>query len=238
LTGCIALPEGMMVFIAAKAAPTKAAPTKAVARLTTHATCADLTDTGPSLPPGATMNIKTNLFLAIIIIAGFAAAQELRAEEKKPTYNKVECEVWNREKSFAMSVENHDAKAFAEHLEANAVFVNGDGSFSRGRDAVTKDWSGIIEGKNIIVRWNPDFVSVSSDGKSAISRGPFWMENPNPQAKEKYRTGTFQSTWVKNKKGQWHVFIDGGTPPPKPATAQQVQALQLTFSQTCPQSEQ
>ena len=71
------------------------------------------------------MNTKTNLLLAAIILGGFFAAQELRAADKSPAYNKAECEVWNREKSFAVSVENHDAKAFAEHIDANAIFVNG-----------------------------------------------------------------------------------------------------------------
>lgn len=184
------------------------------------------------------MNIKTNLALAAIIIGGFFASQNLRAAEKKPAYTKAECEVWNREKSFAASVQNHDAISFAAHLDANAIFVNGDGSFSRGREGVTKDWAGIIEGKNIILRWHPDFVSVSSDGKSAISRGPYWMENPNPEAKQKFMAGTFQSTWVRNKKGEWHVFVDGGTPGPAPATAEQVEALKLALKQTCPQAEQ
>ncbi len=180
------------------------------------------------------MNIKTNLLLALIIVGGFLAAEELRAAEKKPSLSPLECEVWNREKSFADSVENHNAKAFAEHLETNAVFINGDGSFTKGRDEVAKAWAGIIEGKNIILRWHPDFVAVSSDGKTAISRGPFWIENPDPQAKQKFMTGSFQSTWIKNKKGQWHVFTDGGTPRPVPATPEQIQTLKLTLGQTCP----
>lgn len=184
------------------------------------------------------MNIKTNLFLAAIILGGFFVAQELRAAEKKPGYTKAECEVWNREKSFAASVENHDAKAFAAHLDANAIFINLDGSFNKGREAVTKDWADIIEGKKLILRWHPDFVSVSSDGKSAISRGPFWMENPAPDAKQKFRTGIFQSTWVKNRKGEWRVFIDGGTPGPVVATPEQVAALKQSLSPVCPQAEQ
>jgi len=183
------------------------------------------------------MNIKTNLLLAAIILGGFFAAEELRAEDKEPGYSKAECEVWNREKSFAASVENHDAKVFAAHLDANAIFVNGDGSFTRGRDGVSKDWAAIIEGKNIILRWSPDFVSLSSDGKTAISRGPFWMENPDPGAKQKFRTGTFQSTWVKNRKGEWHVFIDGGTPGPVAATPGEVAALKQSLSSVCREAE-
>ena len=111
------------------------------------------------------MNIKTNLLLAAIILGGFFVAQELRATEKKPAYSKAECEVWNREKSFAASVENHDAKAFAAHLDAKAIFVNGDGSFSRGRDGVTKDWAGIIEGKSIIVRTMDEISSLCGTAK-------------------------------------------------------------------------
>ncbi len=181
------------------------------------------------------MNTKTNLLLALTIVLSFAAAQELMAAEQGKALRKQECEVWNREKSFAAAVENHDAKAFEEHIDAHAVFINNSGSYTRGSAEVAKAWAGIIEGKEIILRWNPDFVAISSDGKTAISRGPFWIFDPDPNAKKRYMTGTFQSTWVKNKKGQWHVFTDGGTPGPVSATMQEVQALKGTFRTSCPQ---
>jgi ketosteroid isomerase-like protein len=183
------------------------------------------------------MNFKTNVLLAITIVASFSIAQELKAAEKKQTLSQAACEVWSREKSFAESVERHDAKAFVEHIDTNAVFVSGDGSFTRGNTEVAKAWAGIIEGKNVILRWHPDFVGLSSDGKTAISRGPYWIENPDPNAKQKFMTGNFQSTWVKDKKSQWHVFADGGTPGPVPATPEQVQALKQTLSPSCPHSE-
>jgi len=181
------------------------------------------------------MNIKSNLLLALVIGGSFMAAQELNAAEEKPKHSALECEVWNREKSFAMSVENHDAKAFIEHVDANAVFVSGNGSYTRGSVEVAKTWAGIIEGKEIILRWSPDFVGISSDGKTAISRGPFWIEDPEPSGKQKFLIGTFQSTWIKNGKGQWHVFLDGGTPRPVPATLEQVEALKKSLSPTCAQ---
>ncbi len=179
------------------------------------------------------MNIKTNLLLALTIVLSFLVAQELRAAEQKQALGKQECEVWNREKSFAASVENHDANAFAEHIDANAIFINNNGSYMRGSAQVAKAWAGIIEGKAIVLRWNPDFIGISSDGKTAISRGPYWIYDPNPNAKKTYLTGTFQSTWVKNKKGQWHVFTDGGTPGPVSATIQDVQALKSAFRSSC-----
>ena len=39
-----------------------------------------------------------------------------------------ECDVWKREQSFARSVENHDAHAFASFLHAGTVFNAGAGS--------------------------------------------------------------------------------------------------------------
>lgn len=184
------------------------------------------------------MNIKTNLLLAGIILGSFFAANELRAADSKPKLSALECEIWNREMSFAMSVEDHDAKAFVEHIDENAVFINGDGSFTHGPEEIAKAWAGIIEGKNIILRWHPEFVGVSRDGKTAISRGPYWIKNPDPNAKQEYMTGSFQSTWVKNKKGEWHVFVDGGTPGPVPATTEQVQAITQTLRPSCPLAEQ
>ena len=100
-------------------------------------------------------------------------AQEPMALELKQEHRELECEVWNREKSFAASVENHDAKTFAEHLETSAVFNNSDGSSIKGHGEITKEWADIIEGTNLVLRWHYDFVSVSSDGKTAVSRGPY-----------------------------------------------------------------
>ena len=82
------------------------------------------------------MNTKTNLFMAAVILGSYFAAGELRAEDKKLAHSALECEVWNREKSFAVSVENHDAKIFIEHIDAKAVFINGDGSYTRGPNVI------------------------------------------------------------------------------------------------------
>ena len=61
------------------------------------------------------------LLLLGLTTASMAFAQQ--PAPPKPAYSADECAVWAREASFAQSVEDHDAKAFAEHLHADASFV-------------------------------------------------------------------------------------------------------------------
>src|SRR5262249_2567681 len=65
------------------------------------------------------------------------------AADAQPGMTAVECEVWNRERSFADSVDKHDRAAFTEHVHADAVFGAASASTQRGRDAILKAWSGI-----------------------------------------------------------------------------------------------
>jgi hypothetical protein len=128
-----------------------------------------------------------------------------------------ECAVWNRELSFAQSVEHHDAKAFTTHLSVGAVFSAGTPSPTRGRDNVLAEWAPLIEGKTLRLRWHPDIVNIGGDPNIAISRGPFMIEDLRPDAKVKYRVGNFMTIWTrKSPAAPWLVLFDGGEPPATP----------------------
>jgi len=146
----------------------------------------------------------------------------------------AECEVWNRELSFARTVEAHDAAAFAAHLEADTVFGAGTPTPTHGRAAVTEDWKDIIEGKQLILRWRPGFVAIGGNPNIALSSGPAWTDNPGPNAKQRYTISKFTSTWVKDSDGQWRVLFDGAGAPPKAATAEDIQKLIAAQPATCP----
>ena len=127
----------------------------------------------------------------------------------------AECAVWARERSFAKSVDDHDGKAFAEHLHPGALFNAGTSTPIRGAEAVAKDWAGIIEGKRIVLRWRAQFVNIGGEPDIAISRGPYVLEDPRPEAKARYRVGHYVSVWKKDaRSGFWHVLFDGGGPAP------------------------
>lgn len=151
-----------------------------------------------------------------------------------PRMSATECEVWNRELSFAHSVEQHDAKVFASHIHERAVFNAGTAEPTRGRDAIVTSWQSILDGKDIILRWHPGYVSIGGDQNIALSAGPAWVENPNPSAKHRYTTSTFTSTWVRDADGQWRVLFDGAGSASKPATAEEVATLAAAQPSTCP----
>jgi ketosteroid isomerase-like protein len=140
--------------------------------------------------------------------------------------------VWDRELAFAKSVADHDAAKFAEHVHPAAVFVDGSGTFLRGRDAVVEGWRGIIEGKKLALMWHPTVVISNAPGL-ALSRGTYLIEDPRPDAKNRFLTGTFQSVWVKDADGAWRVWLDGGTPPPVPATPEEAAKIKSELHAPC-----
>jgi ketosteroid isomerase-like protein len=148
----------------------------------------------------------------------------------------AECEVWERERSFARSVERHDAAAFRAHLHAGAAFIGGPAEPTRGADAVVAEWTPIIDGKDVVLRWHPRHVVIAGDPDVAHSRGPYWMENRAPDAVQPYLIGQFVSIWTRVD-GEWKVLFDGGGGGrPEPASAEQVAALKASLDPECPRA--
>lgn len=146
------------------------------------------------------------------------------------------CTVWAREAGFAQAVVDHDAAAFAAHLHPDAVFIDGRGQATRGADAIAADWAGIIAGKGVVLHWYPDAVDVGANGEVALSRGPYWMENPAAPPGERYHRGRFVSTWLRGDDGQWLVVFDGGGGNEAvPATADEIANL-IVARRDCPVS--
>lgn len=138
------------------------------------------------------------------------------------------CEVWQRETSFAQSVANRDAIAFAEHLHPQTAF-----GVSRtptvGRDAVVREWQGIIDGSALVLEWYPDVVTVGGDGNIAYSSGPSLYTDPKTGS---VRQGRFGSVWQRGDDGVWRVIFDDGIRP-VPADAAAVQAFREGRAVAC-----
>lgn len=184
------------------------------------------------------MNKTALCVLVVLALTELSLAAEptpAPAAPPAPAMSAEECAVWKREQSFAASVAAHDAEAFRQHVHADAVFVGGRGELTRGVDAVAASWAPIIDGEEIVLRWHPRVVSIAGDTGVALSRGPYWIEDPKPDANPKYMIGQFISTWVKGADSQWQVLFDGGGGNrPQPATADEVAALKAGLPSTCP----
>jgi ketosteroid isomerase-like protein len=150
--------------------------------------------------------------------------------------SKDECSVWIRERSFADSVERHDAKGFAEHIHSGAVFGAASVSPVRGRDAIVQAWKPILEGKSVSLKWRPQYISVGADPNVAISRGPFVLSSKNANGAPTYKIGDFVSVWVrKDSQSPWVVLFDGGGAPPTAATEEEAAHHLQGAPEQCPE---
>lgn len=143
-----------------------------------------------------------SLFLAAL---GTAAATA-----NAQTADSPRCAVWQRELSFAAAVEKHDAAAFAEHIDNDAVFAANTAHPQRGRAEIVKQWKPLLDGKSLRVRWYPAWVVQAGDPSVVLSSGPALLENLAPNAKQRYTLIAFSTVWHRGSDGVWRVMFDGG----------------------------
>ena len=181
------------------------------------------------------MKQDTTLALAsALLVAAAAPAMAQSAPAPEIRMSSAECEVWSRERSFAQSVADHDAAAFAEHLHPGAIFIGGPEP-ARGKDAVIAGWTPLVKGDGARLRWYPEQVVIGGDPDIALSMGPYWLEDPTPGANPRFRTGRFISTWRRDAQGSWHVLYDGGGGSrAEPASADEIAKLVASLPATCP----
>lgn len=154
---------------------------------------------------------------ALIATLAFAAPAHEVAIDAKPlplasrrvAASNDECAVWRREQSFARSVESHDARAFAAHLHAGAVFNAGTADAERGRESVLQSWAAIVDGKTMALRWRAGIVQIGGEPTIAVSRGPYILQGMRNGA-PLFRVGMYQTVWVRDAAdGVWRVLFDG-----------------------------
>jgi ketosteroid isomerase-like protein len=154
-----------------------------------------------------------------------------------PGLSPAECQVWEREHSFAQSAMKHDKAAFAEHVHEAAVFGAASPNTQAGRDAILKAWNPIIEGKGVSLEWRPQYVSIGAETNVAMSRGPFAIKSWDDKGNTKYAIGSFVSVWVrKDDASPWLVVLDGGGPPPTPATEEEARKHLDSAPKECPRA--
>ena len=141
-----------------------------------------------------------------------------------------ECAVFARELSFAKSVADHDAAAFAAHIAPDAAFAAGSPRPQRGRDAIARAWGPIVRGEGIRLEWYP--VRTTVVGDIAWSTGPALSEETEGGTTH-YRRGTFQSVWRRMADGSWQVVFDAGTPP-REVDAAEAEAFRKARPAACP----
>ena len=173
------------------------------------------------------------LLLALVFSPAIAAGSASPPVPSPTPLSADECAVWQRELGFARSLAEHDAAAFAEHLHPQAAFGVSQPAPTRGREAIAREWRGLIEGKEVRLSWYPTRVTIAGVADVAYSTGPALFERLDPKASPRYSLSRFQSVWQRGSDGVWRVLFDDGIPP-RPATEAEAETFRSGRREACP----
>ncbi len=116
----------------------------------------------------------------------------------------LETSLRETERAFAATMAKRDLAGFASFLAEDTVFVGG--TVRRGKAAVVEGWSRFFEGKEAPFSWEPATAVVGASGTLGLTSGPVYDPDGT-------RSGTFTSTWRREKDGSWKIVLDSGCPP-------------------------
>ena len=133
--------------------------------------------------------------LLLLVATAFAAP---------PTADQLEAiagQVKAREIAFAQTMADRRLDRFADFVADDAVFRGT--ALHLGRAEIVERWKPYFDGPKAPFSWAPDSVTVSADGRLAISSGP--VQDPQGHVTTRYIT-----IWRLDADGRWRVIVDGG----------------------------
>jgi ketosteroid isomerase-like protein len=113
------------------------------------------------------------------------------------------------ETAFSRAAEIRDQALFLSFVDPEARFVSD--HVARGRSEIGAAWAIFFQADGPQIRWRPRVVAVSSDGRLALSRGPYRTVRIDENGARIESWGTFISTWRLGSDGKWKVLFDTGT---------------------------
>ena len=92
---------------------------------------------------------------------------------------------------------------------ADAVFIDGDGSATRGKEAISANFKQFLADPAIKIEYTPGAKTFSSSGDMAYSTASFTETYTDPKTKKPVTIkGTNLSVWRKQADGSWKLVAD------------------------------
>lgn len=142
----------------------------------------------------------------IVIFILFAIAACNRNSKKQLT--SAQQEITKAEKDFeAMAAEKGIAEAFWFYADSNAVIKRGNDSLIKGKEGI-RNYYAAPYFNTASVKWSPDFVEASADGRMGYSYGNYIWQSKDSAGKITESKGIFHTVWKKQNDGSWKYVWD------------------------------
>lgn len=102
---------------------------------------------------------------------------------------------------------------------ADAVFIDGAGNLTSGRDAIKAKFKGFLDDPSMKIDYHPGQKTFSSSGDMAYSTASYTETYTDPKTKKPVTVkGTNLSVWKKQADGSWTLVADSNPESPAAPT--------------------
>lgn len=120
------------------------------------------------------------------------------------------------DREFNAATQARRAAGWMEYMADNAAVITVTDMPVVGKEAVAKFYEGAFANPDFQLTWEPTHAEVIGGGDLGYTVGRYKLTGKNRNGQMVTRTGSYLTTWGKQKDGSWKVIADCGSPDAPP----------------------
>lgn len=149
--------------------------------------------------------MKRSIVIFFLFVSSLVIFSDTSDREEK--MEKLKLEIMAVERQFAEMAEKRSIKdAFLFYAAEGAVLMRNN-KVIKGKTNIRKYFDS-VKLNNIKLKWEPDFVDLSSSGDLAYTYGKYTFSAKDQSGKEINSEGIFHTVWKKQIDGSWKYVWD------------------------------
>ncbi|HWB31821.1 MAG TPA: SgcJ/EcaC family oxidoreductase [Acidobacteriaceae bacterium] len=165
------------------------------------------------------MNRLFTLCAASALALPLAACNQVAAPA--PTHDDTVKAIQDLEAQWVRDYAAKDPARLAAYYADDAVLMVPGSDPVSGKDAISKEMTGMVSDPAFALKFHPDHVDAASSGDVAWSEGTYTIAMTDPESKQVINDhGSYVTVYKKQSDGSWKAVSDianSATPPAPPA---------------------
>jgi ketosteroid isomerase-like protein len=132
-----------------------------------------------------------------------------KTETAKPAANRAEEEkaLKDADTAWSASAERKDLEALVGFVTDDTTMLPPNAPAAKGKDAVRREWTGLLGLKDVAVKWQAATVQVADSGELGYTSGTYTLSFTDPKAGKVDDKGKYLEVW-KKVDGKWKCHMD------------------------------